>query len=268
MDIFISVFLMGLLGGVHCLGMCGGVVAMLTASLDPKVRANPKKIALFHLNYNIGRILSYILMGAAFGFLGALLSQSLQMNMLDKSLRIFSGVLMIMVGLYIGNWSSSIQILEKIGAKFWALLQPLTKRFLPIKDLKSAFFTGLLWGGIPCGLVYGALSFAIISGSAAEGGMIMLAFGLGTLPSLLLMAGLSTQLTRLIQKPIVRKVSGLMIIALGVAALWMPINSLIKGDEYLHIEINKPHQIQMNKPVKMPHGKTNFQKPTDFDYLT
>jgi len=51
-----------------------------------------------------------------------------------------------MVGLYIGGWSSGIQVLEKIGARFWALLQPLTQRFLPIKDLKSAFFTGLLWG--------------------------------------------------------------------------------------------------------------------------
>ena len=114
MDILISVFLMGFLGGVHCLGMCGGVVAMLTASLEPQVKSNPKKVALFHLNYNIGRIFSYILMGVIFGFIGTLLAQSLQMNGIDKALRIFSGMLMIMVGLYIGGWSSSIQILEKI----------------------------------------------------------------------------------------------------------------------------------------------------------
>lgn len=270
MDILLSVFLMGLLGGVHCLGMCGGVVGMLTAGLDPQVRTNPKKIALFHLNYNLGRILSYALMGALFGLFGALFTQSLQMDILDKSLRIFSGVLMIMVGLYIGNWSSSIQILEKIGAKFWALLQPLTQQFLPIKNFRSAFFTGLLWGGIPCGLVYGALSFAIISGSAAQGGMIMLAFGLGTLPSLLLMASLSTQLMRLIQKPLVRKISGLMIIILGVAALWMPINSLIQGSGHGHIKMDQPYKIQLNIdiPVKMPQGNGAFPRPTDFDYLT
>ncbi len=268
MDVLVSVFLMGFFGGVHCLGMCGGVVAMLTAGLEPEVKANPKKIALFHLNYNIGRILSYILMGIAFGLIGALLANTLQMNIFDKSLRIFSGVLMIMVGLYIGNWSSSIQILEKIGAKFWALLQPLTKRFLPIKNLRSAFFTGLLWGGIPCGLVYGALSFAIISGSAAQGGMIMLAFGLGTLPSLLLMASLSTQLTHLIQKPWVRKFSGLMIIALGVAALWMPINSLIGGSGPGHKNTDTLHKMQPNTPIKTPHNTGTFPKPTDFDYLT
>lgn len=263
MEVLISVFLMGLLGGVHCLGMCGGVVAMLTAGLDPQVRSDPKKVALFHLNYNIGRILSYILMGAIFGLVGALLTQSLQMNVLDKSLRIFSGVLMIMVGLYIGNWSSGIQVLEKIGAKLWVRLQPITQRFLPIKSLKSAFFTGLLWGGIPCGLVYGALGFAIISGSAEQGGMIMLAFGLGTLPSLLLMASVSTQLNTLVQKPVVRKVSGVLIIALGVVALWMPINSMLNAKPHGHMNT---HQPQMD--IHRPHGQTNTPQPTDLDYLT
>lgn len=263
MEVLISVFLMGLLGGVHCLGMCGGVVAMLTAGLDPQVRANPKKVALFHLNYNIGRILSYILMGVIFGLVGALLTQSLQMNVLDKSLRIFSGVLMIMVGMYIANWSSGIQVLEKIGAKLWVRLQPITQRFLPIKSLKSAFFTGLLWGGIPCGLVYGALSFAIISGSAEQGGMIMLAFGLGTLPSLLLMASVSTQLNTLVQKPVVRRVSGLLIIALGIAALWMPINSMLNTKPHGHINT---HQPQMD--IHKPYGQTNTPQPSDLDYLT
>ncbi len=261
MDILISVFLMGLLGGVHCLGMCGGVVAMLSGGLDSQTRANSQKTALFHLSYNIGRISSYILMGALFGLMGALLAQTLQMSVLDKMLRIFSGTLMIMVGLYIGNWSSGIQVLEKFGAKLWRLLQPLTQRFLPIRDLKSAFFTGLLWGGIPCGLVYGALSFAILSGSMADGALIMLAFGLGTLPSLLLMASAATKLSHLVQNPKVRKLSGLLVIVLGVAALWMPIKSMIDNKQHTN---QAPHSIQMQKP----HSSNDFPKPNDFDYLT
>lgn len=213
-------------------------------------------------------------MGLVFGMLGAILSQTLQMNLFDKALRIFSGVLMIMVGLYIANWSSGIQILEKIGAKFWAILQPFSKRFLPIKDLKGAFFTGLLWGGIPCGLVYSALSFAIVSGSAAQGGLIMLAFGLGTLPSLLIMASLSTQLTHWIKKPWVRKTSGLFIIGLGIAALWMPINSMINTN--LHGHNNSSQYIikskdRMDAPMPnmhKPKSVNTFTKPTDLDYLT
>ncbi|NYT52776.1 MAG: sulfite exporter TauE/SafE family protein [Candidatus Vesicomyosocius endoextente] len=232
MSILISVFLMGLLGGVHCLGMCGGIVGMLSAGLDPKVRSNPKKIALFHLNYNLGRILSYILIGAIFGLIGMILTQVLQMSVFDKILRVFSGMLMVMVGLYIGNWSFNIQILERFGAKFWAKLQPLTQQFLPIRNLRSAFFIGLLWGGIPCGLVYGALSFSILSGSMLEGSLIMLSFGLGTLPSLLLMSGLSTQLGFLIRKPCIRSLSGLLIIILGIIALWMPIQSMVFQSTY------------------------------------
>ena len=193
MDTLTIVFLMGLLGGVHCLGMCGGVVALLTSALPAELRSNAKQTSLYHLNYNTGRILSYILMGALFGLAGELLSNTLKMNALDHVLRIFSGMLMVLVGLYIANWYAGIQVLEKVGAKLWVKLQPISQKFLPVTNLKSAFLVGLFWGGIPCGLVYGALSFSVLSGSAVQGGLIMLAFGLGTLPSLLLMAGFSSK---------------------------------------------------------------------------
>ncbi|MBT3195805.1 MAG: sulfite exporter TauE/SafE family protein [Candidatus Ruthia sp.] len=242
------VFLMGLLGGVHCLGMCGGVVALLTSALPAELRSNAKKTSLYHLNYNTGRILSYILMGAIFGLAGELLSNMLKMSVLDHALRIFSGVLMILVGLYIANWYAGIQLLEKVGAKLWAKLQPISQKFLPVTSLKSAFLVGLFWGGIPCGLVYGALSFAALSGSAVQGGLIMLAFGLGTLPSLLLMAGFSSKLSEAIKKPLVRKLSGAMIIALGIFALWMPAKSLILDTQH-------------------SHHSTEFPQPTDLDYL-
>ncbi|MCS5586404.1 MAG: sulfite exporter TauE/SafE family protein, partial [Gammaproteobacteria bacterium] len=116
MDTLTIVFLMGLLGGVHCLGMCGGVVALLTSALPAELRSNPKKTSMYHLNYNTGRILSYVLMGVLFGLAGELLSSMLKMSMLDYLLRIFSGLLMVLVGLYIANWYAGIQILEKFGA--------------------------------------------------------------------------------------------------------------------------------------------------------
>jgi len=176
MDTLTIVFLMGLLGGVHCLGMCGGVVALLTSALPAELRSNAKQTSLYHLNYNTGRILSYVLMGALFGLAGELLANTLKMSVLDHALRIFSGILMVLVGLYIANWYAGIQVLEKIGAKLWTKLQPISQKFLPVTSLKSAFLVGLFWGGIPCGLVYGALSFAVLSGSAVQGGLIMLAF--------------------------------------------------------------------------------------------
>ena len=248
MDTLTIVFLMGLLGGVHCLSMCGGVVALLTSALPAELRSNAKQTSLYHLNYNTGRILSYILMGALFGLAGELLVNTLKMSTLDHVLRIFSGVLMVLVGLYIANWYAGIQLLEKMGAKLWTKLQPISQKFLPVTSLKSAFLVGLFWGGIPCGLVYGALSFAILSGSAIQGGSIMLAFGLGTLPSLLLMAGFSSKLSEAIKKPLVRKLSGGLIITLGIWALWMPAKSLI---------VDFQHSQQTNE----------FPQPTDLDYL-
>jgi sulfite exporter TauE/SafE len=248
MDTLTIVFLMGLLGGVHCLGMCGGVVALLTSALPAELRSNAKQTSLYHLNYNTGRIISYILMGALFGLAGELFSNTLKMTALDHALRIFSGVLMVLVGLYIANWYAGIQVLEKVGVRLWVKLQPISQKFLPVTSLKSAFLVGLFWGGIPCGLVYGALSFSLLSGSAVQGGLIMLAFGLGTLPSLLLMAGFSSKLSEAIKKPLVRKLSGGLIIALGIWALWMPAKSLI-------VEFQHSQQI------------TEFPQPTDLDYL-
>lgn len=248
MDTLTIVFLMGLLGGVHCLGMCGGVVALLTSALPAELRSNVKQTSLYHLNYNTGRILSYVLMGALFGLAGELLANTLKMSVLDHALRIFSGILMVLVGLYIANWYAGIQVLEKIGAKLWTKLQPISQKFLPVTSLKSAFLVGLFWGGIPCGLVYGALSFAVLSGSTVQGGLIMLAFGLGTLPSLLLMAGFSLKLSEAIKKPLVRKFSGALIITLGIWALWVPAKTLI---------VDFQHSQQT----------TEFPQPTDLDYL-
>ena len=223
MDILFSVFLMGLLGGVHCLGMCGGVVALLNAGLDKEIRLNKTKTSSYYFYYNFGRVLSYVIIGALFGLVGDLLSKSLEFDFFDSVLRMLSGLLMVMVGLYIANWSSSIQILERIGSKLWVKIQPITQKLLPIKSSKSALIVGLFWGLMPCGLVYGALGFAILSSSAFNGGMVMLAFGIGTLPSLLLMAGFSTQLGYLSKKPLIRKVSGVLIILLGVIAIWTPL---------------------------------------------
>lgn len=227
MDVIISVMLMGLLGGAHCLGMCGGVVGLLSANIAPGAKVSAAQSAKLHLGYNVGRILSYVLMGALFGLVGTLLAHTLQMSTFDNILRLFSGVLMIFVGLYIGAWSGAIQVLERLGARLWRHLQPLSMRFMPVSSVKRAFLVGVLWGGIPCGLVYGALSFAMFSGGVVEGALIMLAFGLGTLPALLLMASMAERLSHFVKQPWVRKFSGITIILLGLNAAWMPTKALI-----------------------------------------
>ena len=149
---------------------------MLTAAIPEKQRSSLKNSSRFHLFYNLGRILSYILMGALFGGMGYLFRSQLTVNSMDMVIRVLPAVLMIVVGLYILNINVGIKRLEYLGSKLWEKIQPLSKRFLPIKNLKSAFYFGLLWGGIPCGLVYSALALSLLSGSAYEGGLIMLSW--------------------------------------------------------------------------------------------
>ncbi|MEK9887117.1 MAG: sulfite exporter TauE/SafE family protein [Gammaproteobacteria bacterium] len=255
MEVLFSVFLMGLLGGVHCFGMCGGIVAMLTAAIPEKQRSSLKNSSRFHLSYNLGRILSYIVMGALFGGMGYLFRSQLSVNSMDMVIRVLPAVLMIVVGLYILNINLGIRRLEYLGSKLWEKIQPLSKRFLPIKNLKSAFYFGLLWGGIPCGLVYSALALSLLSGSAYEGGLIMLSFGLGTLPALLVMSGFSSKLSSLFYKPMIRKFSGILIISLGIWSILMPFSQ------------SKEHHLMMESHDHSHEQSDNFPIPNDFDYF-
>lgn len=227
MDSFLSVFLVGLFASVgHCVAMCGGVVGALTIGLDESIKTNKFKIVQYHLFYNLGRILSYTFVGILFGALGEWGSSLLEMSTFDKVLRLFSGILMVLMGLYLSGWWFGLRKIEIIGVKIWAKIQPITQKILPITTLKKAFSLGLLWGYLPCGVVYSVLVFAMVSGSWWQGGLIMLVFALGTLPSLLLMGSISSAFNRFNQKPMVKKMAGLLVIIMGVLALWMPLKLL------------------------------------------
>ena len=98
-ETIIIAFWIGLLGGVHCIGMCGAVVGILTNSLPEKVRKNPKKLASYQLTYNIGRILSYALMGLMFASFSYILSNQIGLSSMEKVLRIFASIMMILIGI-------------------------------------------------------------------------------------------------------------------------------------------------------------------------
>ena len=181
--IFGAVFLTGLLGGVHCAGMCGGIIAALSG------QAGGRRLPL-HLAYNGGRVLSYALAGAlagAAGSLGLLLDGVLPVQL---ALYVLANVMLIGLGLYLAGVSSVVAWIERLGMALWRRIQPLTRSLLPADTLPRALGLGLLWGWLPCGLVYAVLTTALLTGDALDGAAIMAAFGLGTLPNLLL-AGLA-----------------------------------------------------------------------------
>lgn len=210
----IAVFFVGLLGGVHCLGMCGSLVGIFTAQLPTGGNRWP-----FHLAYSSGRIASYTLAGALVGLLGQtgmLLRDQVPVQHLLFAL---SSLMLIALGLYLAGLSGAVRSIEKLGSGLWQRIQPYTKRLLPVTSVPRALALGALWGWLPCGLVYSVLITALASGDAVHGASIMLAFGLGTLPNLLAIGLFWERLRHWVQSPSVRLAAGLIVAGLGAYGL-------------------------------------------------
>src|SRR5450830_1772633 len=205
----IGAFLVGLLGGGHCAGMCGGIVGAVTMTL-PKSRP---KIG-FLLAYSVGRISSYALVGVLAGAIGASSFFLEHVLPIERILYGLASLMLIVLGLYLAGIWQGVTKLEKVGSIIWKKLQPLSKRFLPVTTVSQAFLLGTIWGWLPCGLVA-----ALATGSPAQGGMLMLAFGLGTLPVLLAMGMAAVGLKTWLQNIWVRRISGLLVLGFGVVGL-------------------------------------------------
>lgn len=210
----IAVFFVGLLGGVHCLGMCGGIVGMLTAQLPKHGARWP-----FHLAYNSGRLASYMAAGAlvgAIGQAGLLLRDDVPTQHLLFAL---SSLMLIVLGLYLAGIWGMVRRIEQLGGMLWQYIQPLTRGLLPAATPARALLLGMLWGWLPCGLVYSILVTALASGNAQSGALVMLAFGLGTLPNLLAIGLFWESARHWVQSPRVRMVAGLLVAGFGVYGL-------------------------------------------------
>lgn len=210
-----AALLAGLLGGGHCVGMCGGIVGAVTMTLPGNRPRLP-----FVLAYNAGRIASYSLAGIIAGAVGASSFFLDHVLPVEKVLYALASVMLVLLGLYLAGIWRVLTRLEVLGGRLWQYLQPYSKRLLPVRTLSQSLLLGMLWGWLPCGLVYSVLVAAVASGSPAQGGLLMLAFGLGTLPTLLAMGMTAVRLKRLLQQLWFRRLSGLVIAGYGLLALY------------------------------------------------
>ena len=210
---YLSAFLIGFLGSAHCIGMCGGLMSALSFSI-PEEQVGRRFTLL--LSYNIGRILSYTFIGALAGWLGFTLSAGHGLNIL----RIIAGLLLISMGLYLAGWWHGLTYLERLGGLLWRRIQPYSKRLLPVTSLPAALLLGGLWGWLPCGLVYTALVYGLSQASVSGSALVMFAFGLGTLPVLLVTGVLAERVKSLMQKRGFRTVMALLIVLFGCWTIW------------------------------------------------
>lgn len=227
----LAVFLTGLLGGVHCAGMCGGIVSALgmmqqkpvTHSLRIPVtvgdarEGGPGPVhtgSAFSAvaSYNLGRILTYTLLGALAGGIGSVAWLMDSMLPIQQVAYFISNVLVLLMGFYVIGFKRIGIMVEALGRRFWQLIRPAATARLSGKGFINSILAGSLWGLVPCGMVYAVLSTALVSGSYRQGALLMFLFGLGTLPNLMLL-GLSGQwLAKASRHRVVRTLAGGLII--------------------------------------------------------
>lgn len=220
----LAAFTVGFLGSLHCVGMCGGIVTALT--LGTRTGSS------YRLAYHTGRIFSYATAGAIIGTVGVTL-----MGIADEAAMIarwISGLFLIALGLYISGWWLGLAVTETAGNVLWRHLQPLGRRILPVDRPWKALLIGALWGWLPCGMVYVALTGALASGGAVTGAAVMISFGLGTLPALLAIGGLAQWFARIAQNQRLRQGAGTVFIVLGFLMILPEMSAGSLGHVHMH----------------------------------
>ena len=251
--ILLSALTAGLFGSLHCVGMCGGIASALGVSL--KQSNSLTKPASSSLFFQLGRISSYGVAGFLAGTFGDVLTQTDMLKDIGIYLRLMSAIFIVGLGLYLAGLSPFFSIIEKMGVPIWKKISPLSKHLLPVKYLPQAYGLGFLWGWLPCGLTYSMLLWSIAAGGAIEGGLLMIAFGLGTIPAMLSMTLGAGGVMKLVQKPVLRKLAGLLIVIAGLYILQHAVmmlnpehNHSVKQNEQEAESQNKDHQ-------KMDHSQ-------------
>lgn len=218
----VSALILGLLGGGHCLGMCGGLMGALTLAIPREQRSRRLRLLAA---YNLGRIFSYACAGLLIGLLGWAVINSPGAMLL----RVVAALLLISMGLYLAGWWSGLTRIEGLGRWLWRFIQPIASRLLPVSSTPRALLLGALWGWLPCGLVYSTLLWAASQGNAWYSGLLMLAFGVGTWP-VLLATGLAAERTHtLLRRRSVRVAGGLLVIVFGLWTLPGPHQHWLMG---------------------------------------
>ncbi len=210
---------LGFFGSGHCIAMCGGICSALSFALPP---AKPWLRIKILLGYNLGRIISYVLLAVILTFFTQQFAMVLSPNFAQhylSGLRFIAGLLLIAMGFYLANWWRGLVYLERVGQKLWKFFVPYTKNLLPVTSFPKSLIYGAVWGWLPCGLVYSALALSVAQADMVNSSLAMFGFGLGTLPALFATGMLADKFQKLLNNKHLRVFFALTIIVFGVWTL-------------------------------------------------
>ena len=214
-----AAFVTGLLGSAHCLGMCGGISGLfaVNAAVTSLKRQAPQAIA-----YNTGRVLTYAILGVVVALIGRTMVDSIPK--LAAPVRLASGLLIVLIGLQVAfNWRI-LALVENAGGRLWRKIAPAAKGLVPVESMPQALGLGLIWGLLPCGLVYSVLLLAASTADPVSGSLVMLAFGIGTMPAMIATGLSAAKLAQFMSRR--RLGAGLLIVIIGLATIAMPVMKL------------------------------------------
>lgn len=225
---FLVAFLMGLFSTLHCMSMCGSISGSLTLSLKREIREHRARLIPFVACYNGGRVASYALGGLLAGLAERLIGMPFGEGHGHRVLQILSALVLLGAGLHIGGWFPRFAYIEKFGAVIWSRLEPFGRRLIPVETLPRAFIFGMVWGWLPCGLVYTALTLAATTGDVYRSMMTMLAFGLGTIPAVMGVGCMTSLLVRISTFAHFRQAAGITLLLLAIVSVFPSINPMVR----------------------------------------
>ena len=233
----------GFLGSAHCFGMCGGISGLFAVSANVQSLKTQVPKAFAH---NAGRVITYAVLGALVAWLGKGAVDSLPA--LGPPVRLASGILMILVGLQLAFGWRILAPIETAGAKIWNRIAPAAKGLVPVETLVQALGLGLIWGWLPCGLVYSVLLLAATTTEPASGALVMLTFGLGTMPAMIATGVSASKLAQFMNRR--RLSAGLLIVLIGIATIVHPVMKLTSsggGMDHAHHGPQMRHESGLNE---------------------
>lgn len=216
LPVVMAAFVTGLLGSAHCFGMCAGLSGLFAVNASVASLRSQLPMAIV---YNTGRILSYAFLGVLVATVGQSVVKAIPN--IAAPVRLAGGLLIVIVGLQVAFGWRFLAPLEQAGATIWKRIAPAAKSLLPVTTLRKALGLGLLWGWLPCGLVYSVLLLAATTANALNGGLVMIAFGIGTMPAMIMTGISASRLSQLLSRK--RIGAGLLIVLIGAITMAMPI---------------------------------------------
>lgn len=263
--LIIAAFFMGFFGSPHCLGMCGGLVAAFSLSMKD---VSPAKRRALIATYHFGRLTSYAVLGLAAGLIGTTILEPLMKG--NSTPRILLGLVLVFVGVTMLG-APFLSKLERLGMRFWQYLSPIRQKVFPLNTFPRALAAGLLWGYLPCGLVYGALLIAVVAHDPLSGAALMFVFGLGTVPMLVATHETVGWLRNQIGRLRLRQLNGAIMVLSGLAVVFIPIAmKSMHGNHDMSNMSGDNMQMSDSQMTDMPHNMgdstMNHEGMSDMDH--